>query len=235
MRLRNPTRQPTRKLQSFELDLKLARPRRIQRCAPCAAQIAATAAVVAALALIALAIALLARGLYSGTASLLLAVVVSVLVLCVVLGVLLVAAATLVKSVNGSAISILAGIEAIRQSLNRVTYREMLLGLALSLSLTVGPTLALRLEGRWDPSGKESIGPTGPSGSRGATGPTGPAGSAGTTGPTGPAGSRGTTGPAGPTGPHGRAGHRGPPGPRGAVGPQGTTGPRGPAGVAPGS
>ncbi|MFE4304978.1 hypothetical protein ACFRR6_02775 [Streptomyces sp. NPDC056891] len=48
-------------------------------------------------------------------------------------------------------------------------------------------------------NGAGVTGPTGPTGSTGATGPTGPQGATGATGPAGPTGTTGATGPAGPT------------------------------------
>jgi Chaperone of endosialidase len=81
-------------------------------------------------------------------------------------------------------------------------------------------------------------GPTGPTGSRGATGPTGPkgatganglAGAKGATGPTGPAGAKGATGPTGAAGRNGTSGATGATGPAG--GPRGATGATGAAGA----
>ena len=153
-------------LLSFEQDLARARERgrREERCAHRVARITRVAAVVTALVLVIIAIALFERGLHSATATLLLAVGVSVLALCVSLVVGLIVAATLAGSANARTISILVGVRTVRSALARVTYREMLLGLALSLGLTVGPTLAFRIG--FDSGSPGKVGPSGPTGPR---------------------------------------------------------------------
>jgi len=83
------------------------------------------------------------------------------------------------------------------------------------------------LENQIGPGGQ---GPTGPTGSIGATGPTGAAGAAGSSGPTGATGAAGATGTKGPTGPTGSSGSAGPTGPTGSSGAAGSAGPTGPTG-----
>jgi len=89
----------------------------------------------------------------------------------------------------------------------------------------------------WVPSSVTgSPGPSGPSGATGtagATGPSGPSGLAGATGPSGPSGGTGligATGPSGPSGGTGLTGATGPSGPSGGTGLTGATGPSGPSG-----
>nr|WP_322360245.1 collagen-like protein [Bacillus cereus] len=81
-----------------------------------------------------------------------------------------------------------------------------------------------------------TTGATGPTGATGTTGATGPTGATGTTGPTGATGTIGATGPTGATGitgatgPTGATGITGATGPTGATGATGITGPTGPTG-----
>ncbi|MDR4455482.1 BclA C-terminal domain-containing protein [Bacillus tropicus] len=96
----------------------------------------------------------------------------------------------------------------------------------------VGPTGATGSTGATGPTGSTGAtgptGSTGPTGATGVTGSTGPTGATGVTGSTGPTGATGITGSTGPTGATGITGSTGP---TGATGITGSTGPTGATGI----
>jgi hypothetical protein len=88
-----------------------------------------------------------------------------------------------------------------------------------------------QLSTKFQSTGPQGSGGTGPQGPQGVSGPQGYIGSTGPQGPIGPQGVSGPQGVKGSQGPQGIMGLSGPSGPLGVSGPQGVKGPQGPQGV----